>query len=148
MRPVALVAAGVALPAQHGLRGQRRQGVGGALGEAAERYTIGAWFTQAGYYTAFLGKYVNGMECDVPSGWRHWGGLTCTHWNGMQLGGTYNYYNASQWQVDFDVNGTTPITHPIVPTIWSGTTRPTSSATRASSRCARRTPRAAPSSST
>ena len=57
--------------------------------------TIGSWFTKAGYYTAFLGKYVNGMECDVPSGWRHWGGLTCTHWNGMQLGGTYNYYNAS-----------------------------------------------------
>ena len=86
-----------------------------------QNHTIGSWFTAAGYYTAFLGKYVNGMECDVPSGWRHWGGLTCTHWKGMQLGGTYNYYNASQWQVDFDVNGTAPITHPIAPMIWSGT---------------------------
>jgi arylsulfatase A-like enzyme len=42
-----------------------------------ENHTVGSWLTQAGYYTAFLGKYVNSMECDVPSGWRHWGGLTC-----------------------------------------------------------------------
>ena len=49
-----------------------------------------------------LGKYVNGMECDVPSGWNHWGGLTCTKFKGVKLGGTYTYANASQWQVDFD----------------------------------------------
>ena len=24
--------------------------------------TVGAWLTNAGYHTAFLGKYVNGME--------------------------------------------------------------------------------------
>eukprot|EP01079_Euglenida_sp_SAG-EU17-18_P010935 gene10935-1986_t len=61
--------------------------------------TVGTWMTKAGYYTAFLGKYVNGMECDVPSGWRHWGGLTCPvlHRPGQpveRLGGTYNYMNA------------------------------------------------------
>ena len=58
---------------------------------------MGSWLTQAGYYTAFLGKYVNSMECDVPSGWRHWGGLTCSnlrtlglrtkrHWQPMLIG--------------------------------------------------------------
>jgi len=73
-------------------------------------YTIGRWMTDAGYYTAFLGKYVNGMECDIPSGWNHWGGLTCTKYKGMKLGGTYNYYNASQWQIDFDETATHPIT--------------------------------------
>lgn len=50
------------------------------------------------------GKYVNGMECHRPSGWRHWGGLTCGRLrpedavDGIsgELGGTYNYYNSSQ----------------------------------------------------
>jgi hypothetical protein len=49
-------------------------------------------------------RYVNGMECHRPSGWRHWGGLTCGNLpkddkvDGIfgQLGGTYNYYNSSQ----------------------------------------------------
>ena len=66
--------------------------------------TLGTWMTKAGYYTAFLGKYVNGLECDVPSGWRHWGGLTCTAYRGRALGGTYNYGNASQWHADFDAS--------------------------------------------
>ena len=72
-----------------------------------QNYTIGAWMTKMGYHTAFLGKYVNGMECDVPFGWNHWGGLTCTNHNGHKLGGTYNYVNASQWVVDFDDAGET-----------------------------------------
>ena len=41
--------------------------------------TIGTWLTRAGYHTAFLGKYVNGMECTIPKGWGHWGALTCTN---------------------------------------------------------------------
>ena len=45
------------------------------------------------------------MECDVPAGWNHWGGFTCTNYKGNPLGGTYNYYNSSQWQVDFDDEG-------------------------------------------
>jgi len=79
-------------------------------------HTVGRWMTDAGYYTAFLGKYVNGMECDIPSGWNHWGALTCTKYKGTKLGGTYNYYNASQWQIDFDENAThatTPIKYKI-----------------------------------
>eukprot|EP00730_Choanoeca_flexa_P003257 TRINITY_DN11343_c0_g1_i10.p1 TRINITY_DN11343_c0_g1~~TRINITY_DN11343_c0_g1_i10.p1 ORF type:complete len:299 (+),score=51.60 TRINITY_DN11343_c0_g1_i10:956-1852(+) len=75
-----------------------------------ENHTIGTWMTKAGYYTAFLGKYVNGMECHVPSGWRHWGGLTCTKYEGQPLGGTYNYENSSQWHVDFAPDGVTQLT--------------------------------------
>ena len=44
---------------------------------ALQDETLGTWMTKTGYYTAFLGKYINGMECTVPNGWRHWGGLTC-----------------------------------------------------------------------
>ena len=50
--------------------------------------TIGAWLRKAGYYTAYLGKYVNGMECDVPRGWSHWGGFTCKKLHGIEFGGT------------------------------------------------------------
>ena len=71
--------------------------------------TIGTWMTKAGYYTAFLGKYVNGLECDIPKGWNHWGGLTCMKYRGQPLGGTYNYLNASQWHVDFDEAGQQPL---------------------------------------
>jgi arylsulfatase A-like enzyme len=83
--------------------------------------TLGTWMTKSGYYTAFLGKYINGMECTVPNGWRHWGGLTCANIkrnvsaDGAQrleeehhpVGGTYNFYNASQWHVDFEKDGET-----------------------------------------
>ena len=67
--------------------------------------TLGRWMQRAGYHTAFLGKYINGMECDVPAGWHHWGGLTCTRLHGERLGGTYNYLNASQWRANFDDAG-------------------------------------------
>lgn len=50
--------------------------------------------TDAGYYTAFLGKYVNSMECDAVSGFNHWGGLTCGNFRGQPYGGTYNFMNA------------------------------------------------------
>ena len=40
----------------------------------------------------FFGKYVNGCEGHVPSGWSYWGGLS----------NTYDFYNASIWQVDWE----------------------------------------------
>lgn len=74
-----------------------------------ENDTMGQWLTTAGYYTAFLGKYINGMECNAVSGFRHWGGLTCESINEggktHLMGGTYNYYNASQWSATYDVTG-------------------------------------------
>ena len=103
-----------------------------AAWEKLQDDTLGTWFTRAGYYTAFMGKYVNGMECDVPLGWHHWGGLTCIsapvrgsnppggggpdrrrlEEGGaptVRLGGTYNYYNASQWSVAFEDDGRTRV---------------------------------------
>ena len=95
---------------------------------ALQDETLGTWMTKTGYYTAFLGKYINGMECTVPNGWRHWGGLTCTSikrnrtstsarrleegdaaYEHHPVGGTYNFYNASQWQVDFEADGETRV---------------------------------------
>ena len=72
--------------------------------------TIGAWMTKAGYYTAFIGKYLNGMYCEVPRGWNHWGGLTCKHRKNSKgekerYGGVYSYYNASQYDASFDAHG-------------------------------------------
>jgi hypothetical protein len=64
------------------------------------------------YHTAYLGKYVNGLEDNVPSGWNHWGGFS----SGV---GTYNYYNASRWNVTFDDAGTAPVT-PIAAVVETG----------------------------
>eukprot|EP01052_Picozoa_sp_SAG31_P051382 SAG31_NODE_12175_length_961_cov_1.272622_1_plen_156_part_01 len=55
--------------------------------------TIGRWLAKSGYHTAFLGKYVNCLEYDVPSGWSHWGGFRSS-------GNTYNSYNATMYTVD------------------------------------------------
>ena len=38
--------------------------------------SLGKWLSDAGYYTSFHGKYVNGAEDQVPSGWTHWNGFT------------------------------------------------------------------------
>lgn len=84
-----------------------------------ENSTVGTFLTQAGYATAFFGKYVNGMENDVPSGWHHWGGLTGGNIHGAPVGGTYNYYNASQWSQDFDASGRVPV-GPLGHHIWEG----------------------------
>ena len=54
--------------------------------------TVGKWLKDAGYYTAFFGKYVNGMESHVPSGWSYWGALQ----------NTYDFYNATIWQKDWE----------------------------------------------
>jgi N-acetylglucosamine-6-sulfatase len=51
---------------------------------SAENNTIGTWLSAAGYYTSYLGKYVNSMEAHVPAGW--------SRWHGFSSGtGTYNY---------------------------------------------------------
>lgn len=42
--------------------------------------------------TAFFGKYVNGCEGHVPSGWSWWGGLQ----------NTYDFYNATIWEMDWE----------------------------------------------
>jgi len=74
--------------------------------------SVGEWLTKSGYYTAFLGKYVNGLNHNhVPSGWRYWGGF-----NG---GGTYIFYNTTQWQMEFDEHGRYNVT-PQVEKIWTG----------------------------
>lgn len=65
--------------------------------------TIGTWFTNAGYWTSFVGKYVNGLEKFVPSGWNSWQAFSSS-------AGTYNYYNATPWNVTFNDAGTEPIT--------------------------------------
>mmetsp|Transcript_35537 Transcript_35537/g.58889 ORF Transcript_35537/g.58889 Transcript_35537/m.58889 type:complete len:434 (+) Transcript_35537:2-1303(+) len=59
------------------------------------------------------------MECDVPKGWHHWGGLTCTNYKGMHLGGTYNYLNASQWRANFDATGQQLVGKATIK-IWNG----------------------------
>eukprot|EP00750_Incisomonas_marina_P015021 INCI18055.2.p1 GENE.INCI18055.2~~INCI18055.2.p1 ORF type:complete len:663 (-),score=83.23 INCI18055.2:250-2106(-) len=53
--------------------------------------TVGRWLSDAGYYTAFLGKYVNSCEGHVPFGWSHWGGFVST----------YNFFNATMYDMDF-----------------------------------------------
>jgi N-acetylglucosamine-6-sulfatase len=65
---------------------------------AQQNNTLGTWLTTAGYYTAYHGKYINGMEEDVPSGWRHWGGFS----SGV---GTYNYFNSTPYNVSGSPSG-------------------------------------------
>lgn len=60
--------------------------------------TLGRWLSDAGYYTAFLGKYVNSCEGHVPSGWSHWGGFVST----------YNFFNATMYDMDFDAGKPDP----------------------------------------
>ena len=73
--------------------------------------TIGTWLTTAGYHTAYLGKYVNGLEEAVPRGWNHWGGF-------RGILGTYNYYNSTPYNVTFDDSGETPVS----PITWTAMT--------------------------
>lgn len=54
--------------------------------------TVGSWLKDSGYYTAFFGKYVNGCEGVVPAGWSYWGGLK----------NTYDFYNATVWEKDWE----------------------------------------------
>ena len=56
--------------------------------------TIGRWLRDAGYHSAFLGKYVNSVNSYVPYGWSHWGGFMST----------YDFYNASRYDMDWSDN--------------------------------------------
>lgn len=73
---------------------------------AIQNNTMGTWLTHAGYRTLYLGKYMNGLETHVPSGWNAYGGFD-------GIPGTYSYYSALQFNVTFDSSGehaTSPIT--------------------------------------
>jgi N-acetylglucosamine-6-sulfatase len=80
---------------------------------AVQNNSVGTWLTAAGYHTAFIGKYVNGLEPTVPSGWNFWGGFSSS-------AGTYNYYNSTPYNVTFDRTGTTP-TSPVEWVAMTGT---------------------------
>lgn len=74
--------------------------------------TVGTWLTSAGYHTAFIGKYVNGLETEVASGWNYWGSIS-SHKN------LYNFYNASSWDVTFDDKGEYPVSE-VKDRLWTG----------------------------
>lgn len=76
--------------------------------QSAQNHTVGAWLTASGYYTAYSGKYLNGLEVAVPSGWRHWGGF-------MGALGTYNFRNSTPYNVTFAPDGVTQTS----PTHWT-----------------------------
>jgi len=55
----------------------------GGLGKLSQKDTMPVWLDQAGYRTAFIGKYLNGYGKEnlggpeyVPPGWDKWFGLT------------------------------------------------------------------------
>ena len=73
--------------------------------KAIQNNTVGTWLTRSGYHTGYLGKYINGLESEVPSGWNWYAGLD-------GIPGTYNYYSARQFNVTFDemgINATSPV---------------------------------------
>jgi len=78
---------------------------------AQQDSNLGAWLTAAGYYSAYEGKYVNGLEAFFPRGFRHWAGFASD-------AGTYNYYNATPYNITFDTTGRTPVS----PVAWTAMT--------------------------
>lgn len=71
--------------------------------EAIHNESIGKWLRDAGYHTAFLGKYVNSVG-SVPSGWSHWGGFI----------NTYDFYNCSGWNMTWSDDPKAPEPEPAV----------------------------------
>ena len=69
---------------------------------------LGAWLTASGYFSAYEGKYVNGLEAFFPRGFRHWGGFSSD-------AGTYNYFNSTPYNISFDPTGRTPVS----PVSWT-----------------------------
>jgi arylsulfatase A-like enzyme len=71
-----------------------------ALDALQEPDTLGVWLQQAGYRTAFVGKYLNDYGLDdperVPPGW--------TEWRALLEPTTQNYF-------DYDVNSDGAVTH-------------------------------------
>jgi N-acetylglucosamine-6-sulfatase len=71
--------------------------------EGEDRSTIATWLDDAGYYTGFVGKYLNGYSAAktayVPPGWDQWDALALAQSSGGErTGGYYDYY--------MSVNGT------------------------------------------
>jgi N-acetylglucosamine-6-sulfatase len=65
------------------------QAPGGGFGKLDSSRTLAVWLQQAGYYTAHIGKYLNGYEGvpeTIPAGWTEWRGSTRTYrFYGYQL---------------------------------------------------------------
>ena len=49
----------------HGVRGNQRRGGGYGKLDAARRQPLPVWLQSAGYYTAHIGKYLNGYGDDL-----------------------------------------------------------------------------------
>jgi arylsulfatase A-like enzyme len=74
--------------------------------------TLAVWLQRAGYYTAHVGKYLNGYgsratRSIVPAGWSEWHGATSLPYLGFTLneGGALNRYPANQANYQTDVFG-------------------------------------------
>ena len=73
-----------------------------------EKSTIATWLQDSGYYTVFLGKYLNGYpggdNSYVPPGWNEWYGILRGLYFGIQLnenGSVVNYGNqAADYETD------------------------------------------------
>ena len=71
--------------------------------EGEDQSTIATWLDDAGYYTGFVGKYLNGYSASrtgyIPPGWDQWNALALNGSpGGEHTGGYYDYY--------MSVNGT------------------------------------------
>src|SRR5436190_1532459 len=71
--------------------------------DGEDQSTIATWLNDAGYYTGFVGKYLNGYSATktsyIPPGWDQWDALALTKSpGGEKTGGYYDYY--------MSVNGT------------------------------------------
>ncbi|MFL5736274.1 MAG: sulfatase-like hydrolase/transferase [Actinomycetota bacterium] len=62
-----------------------------------DQSTIATWLNDAGYYTGFVGKYLNGYSVNrtsyIPPGWDQWNALALNGSpGGEHIGGYYDYY--------------------------------------------------------
>src|SRR5215218_4549203 len=72
--------------------------------------TLAVWLQRSGYYTALVGKYLNGYgtpatRLQVPAGWSEWHGATNLRYLGFTLneGGQLHTYPADQANYQSDV---------------------------------------------
>ena len=78
----------------------------GGFGQFDTAHALPVWLQKAGYYTAHIGKLMNGYESSpvgVPPGWSEWHGAKRTYWYyGVQLleGDGLNTYGSIQEDTD------------------------------------------------
>ena len=78
----------------------------GGFGRLDTTRTLPVWLNRAGYYTAHIGKFLNGYESSpvgVPPGWSEWHGSKTTYrFYGYQLleGGQINTYGSADEDPD------------------------------------------------